>query len=130
VILLYEVDTMSDRLSVKVSFEDESYADVTAVLREAGGEDIKRARGLGVTGAEVILVLLAISALTNVVIKLTRLWKCGVVVDARGDTVVTRKDCNLPAGSVLVISKDGQESKLHEPSEVELKKLLEGLKGK
>jgi hypothetical protein len=52
-------------------------------------------------------------SLANLIIRLSPLWKCGVIVDARGARVLTKKDCDLPKGTVLVIAPDGTESKLH-----------------
>lgn len=42
----------------------------------------------GFTGVEVVIVgILLANALTNLVIRLSPLWKCGVLVDARGSRV-------------------------------------------
>ena len=47
------------------------------------------------------------------------------VRDARKSKVVTEKNCDLPRGTVLFIGPEGVQSKLHEPSELEVKSLLE-----
>ena len=121
-----------DTLPIEVSFSDEDQSDVEAALKAAGATNLRTSKPAGFTGLE-ILVLGAIAAPTvgNLVLKLSRLWKCGTVVDARKNKISTEKNCDLPRGTVLVIGPDGVQSKLHEPSELEVKSLLETvLKGK
>jgi hypothetical protein len=116
---------MDKTLKVEVSFQDELPKQVGSILKDVGATNVKELRQHGLTGIETVLVgILVTSSLANLVIKLQRLWKCGVVVDARGSTVLTKKDCDLPRGTVLVISPNGVESKLHEPSELQIKSLI------
>jgi hypothetical protein len=112
-------------LQVDISFSDEDPKQVLSILKGAGARDLKQSSERGLTGIEDVIVgVLVISALANVVIRLAPLWKCGIVVDARGTRILTTKECNLPNGTVLVISEDGIETRLNEPSEVQLKELL------
>lgn len=113
-------------LKIDLSFRDEDPDAVEAVLRELGAGGLQRVDQGGMTGIEILFVgAVAASTLANLVIRLSRLWKCGVSLDARGPRIVSEKDCNLPAGSVLVIAPNGTRSTLHEPSEVTIQEHLQ-----
>ena len=119
---------MDKSLEIDVSFRDEALEEVISILEEVGAQNIKEVKQRGFTGVEIAVVgALVSSALANLVIRLLPLWKCGVIVDARGSRVLTEKNCDLPRGTVLVISPDGTESKVHEPSELQMKSLLKEL---
>lgn len=95
-------------------------------LVASGGHDVTATTERGFTGIEfVVLGLIATGGLANIVMRLLPLWKCGVIVDARDANVVTRKDCDLPRGTVLVLEADGTRSTFHEPSQVQLHELLQ-----
>ena len=64
-------------------------------------------------------------ALVGLVARILRLWNSGIVVDARSPKILIEKNCELPRGTVLVISKDGTQSKLHEPSDQQRNELIE-----
>ena len=116
---------MATAFRVEVSFKDEPPNRVSALLNEVGATDVKQAQQRGLTGIEIVFVgMLFADTLANLVIKLTPLWKCGVVVDARGSTILTKKDCNLPRGSVLVFSPDGTKAELHQPSEIDIQSVI------
>jgi hypothetical protein len=116
---------MDKSLRVDVAFRDEAPEEVISVLNELGAHDVEEVRQRGLTGFEFVIVCILVSqALANLVIRLLPLWKCGVVVDARGSRVVTEKNCDLPRGRVLVIKSDGTASELHEPSELEIQSLI------
>ncbi len=120
---------MPDALEVKILFDDEAPQGVTAALKEVGATDIEEVRQRGFIDAGiVILAVIAIQALANLIISLVSLWKCGVMVDARGDKVHVEKNCDLPRGSVLVIDRDGTKSTLERPSEVQMKGILDALR--
>ena len=115
-------------LNVDVSVDGEDEKQVMALLKEVGARDVERLRQSGLTGVEIVLVgVLVASALSNLVIKLLPLWKCGVVIDARGSRVVTEKNCDLGRGTVLVLKSDGTQATLHEPSQVEMGAVLSSL---
>jgi hypothetical protein len=119
---------MDQTLKLDISFEDEAPDDLLAILADVGAQDIKQVRQRGFTGIEIVIVgILVANALANLTIRLSRLWKCGVVVDARGPRVLTKKNCALPRGTVLVINRKGTELKLHEPSELQQETLLKHL---
>lgn len=116
---------VDDSISIRIAFTDEDPDEVLSALKEAGAEDVEQVQQRGLTGIEFVVIgVLVAKALTALVIRLAPLWKCGVLVDARGSRVRTEKNCDLPRGSVLFIGKDGAESTLHEPSEPELKSLI------
>ena len=116
---------MDKALDIKVSFQDEDPQEVISALQEVGAEDIAEIKQFGMTGIEIAVVgVLVAYALTNLIMKLLQLWKCGVIVDARGTQILTKKNCDLPSGTVLIISLDGTETKLHEPSELQINDLI------
>lgn len=115
---------MIDQFEIEFLFEDEPHGAVMDLLREAGAEQIAYKNEVGFSGGEVILAVLAAELMTNVVIKLSRLWNCGIIVDARGSKVKTKKDCGLPRGAVLIISSKGMQVELKEPTELNLDPLL------
>ncbi|NEU77626.1 hypothetical protein [Nostoc sp. UIC 10630] len=119
-----------DQLKVKVSFDDEPTQDVLAALQEVGAADVEELEQHGVLGiGTVILAILVGNAFYRLVASLLRLWKCGVIVDARGSRVVVKKDCDLPPGSVLIIKLDGTKVTLNEPSAPQIEVGVGGLVG-
>ena len=119
---------MSDDIAVEITFRDEESKDVRALLEEIGATEVKENQQRGFTGIEwIYAAILALSMLVSLVAKVRRLWQCGVLVDARGKKVSVEKNCDLPRGTVLVLKKDGTESKLHEPTDQELEDVLKKL---
>jgi len=114
-----------DQFQVKITFQDEAPQEVRSALEAVGAADVEERQQRAILGAEWILLgVLAASALAGLVARIARLWKCGAVVDARGPKVLVEKNCELPRGTVLVITPDGTESKLHQPSNQELNELI------
>jgi hypothetical protein len=112
-------------LKLKVSLDDEPTQGVLDALHEAGATDVQPVEQLGALGlATVVLAVLVVDALASLVARLVRLCKAGVVVDARGSRVVITKDPSLPAGSVLLLSKDGTKLTLDKVSDLKLADLL------
>ena len=115
--------TIEGQSIVEFSFEgfdagDEERADqVAKEVREAGGKAEVRGQGDGTDFAfiPVILGAIALVALAHVIKNLVDDLQVGVVVDARGEKVVTTKDKNLPRGTVLVRSKNGESATLEQP---------------
>ena len=117
---------MTNSIEFDLSFKDESAQEALSVLKEVGAKDAVQVPKRGFTGVEIAIIgILGAQAFANLIIKLLPLWKCGVVVDARGSKVATRKDCSLPQGSVLVISKSGIQTNLERPSGFEMNSLIE-----
>jgi len=120
--------TMETNLKIEVAFQDEEPDEARAALEVAGVENIQEIKQSGLTGIEIVIVgILVTNALANLVAHLWRLWKCGIIVDTRGSTVLTQKNCDLPQGTVLMISPDGVETTLDEPTDIELKTLIDAL---
>jgi hypothetical protein len=118
----------SDSFSVKIVFLDEEPSDVRSALEEAGAADVRPMEQRGLTGLEIVyLAVLAATGLILLIERTMRMWKCGVVVDARGTRVLVEKSCDLPRGTVLVISPDGVETKLIEPTSKQLNDYLKSI---
>ena len=119
---------MTQDIDLELTFTDESPEQVQALLEQLGASEVVQQKQRGAAGIEIAFVaMIAVQVLANLVIRLLPLWKAGVVVDARGSRVFTYKDRDLPRGSVLVLSKDGTQSKLHQPSELDVNGVLESL---
>jgi hypothetical protein len=113
------------QLEVEITFRDEEPRALHAKLEEAGATDIQEAQQKGIVGiGSLYLAILGLGGLVSLVYAIVRLWSCGVIVDARGAKVLIEKNCDLPRGTVLVISKDGTKSELHEPSAEQLNQLI------
>ena len=111
---------------VEFSFSEEETETLLKILEEEGAsnvEEIAEQDFLPVVGV-IIAAAIGLSALANVVIKLLRVWKCGLIVDARGPIVHTEKNCDLPRGTVLVFSPCGTEHKLYEPKDEDIAALI------
>lgn len=112
---------------VRIVFEGEDQQELEDLLRHAGAtgvEEVTESGLLPVDGTALAAVVEP-GGLANVVMKLSRLWSCGLVVDVRGATVEVEKSCDLPRGTVVVPAAEGSERRLHEPSEQEVAALLQ-----
>lgn len=115
-----------NEIDVEFVVEDEETEELQQILALSGARDVERVEEEGVLPVIGVIVAaaLAVSALANVVIRLRQAWKCGVIVDARVGIVRTKKDCDLPPGTVLVFTRDGDQHSLHEPSPIEIEQFL------
>jgi hypothetical protein len=116
---------------VEFQFKDENPIELKALLEEASASDVEEVteEGLLPLVGVVVAAVIAIQALGNVIVKLTRLWSCGIIIDARTATIRTTKDCDLPRGVVLVLTKNDTKHQIYEPSETDIGKLLDGAIG-
>lgn len=104
--------------------------DAEAALKAAGAGKIRRMEEYGLSGLEIaFLAIVSVQTLVNIVIRLSRLWSTGVVVDARGSKVRTTRSTDLPSGTVIVIGKDGDQIKIDNPQEVSLQDAVRGALG-
>ena len=109
-------------LSVEFAVDAEDAEATASALADEGGADVEELEEAGILPAALVVVIgiIAVSGLANVVMRLSRAFACGVVIDTRGETVRTRKDGNLPRGTVVVLTRAGEEATLYEPSQVEI----------
>jgi hypothetical protein len=111
---------------VEFVFSEEETEQLVAILAEACADDVEEIAEqdfLPIVGV-VVAAAIGLGALSNVVLKLLRVWKCGVVVDARTSVIRTEKNCDLPRGSVLVFTSAGTQHTLHEPTEADIAALI------
>lgn len=120
---------MDDKvIKFDISFRDEPIEAVLDATADAGATEVHQVRQRGFAGLEWLVVgMVVLPMFVNLVIKLAEIWKCGVRVDARTSRVLTEKDCELPGGSVLVITEKG--SQLYRPGELSVPKISDVLKG-
>ena len=116
-------------LSVEFAVDAEDADATIALLEQEHADEVEELEEVGILPAALVIVaaVIALGGLVNAVIRLTRAFSCGVVVDARGETVRTRKDKNLPRGVVVVLAAEGTEVTLDNPSEVQLRDALSSL---
>ncbi len=116
-------------LSVEFAVDAEDADATIALLGEEHADEVEELEEVGILPAALVIVaaVIALGGLVNAVIRLTRAFSCGVVVDARGEIVRTRKDKNLPRGVVVVLTAEGTEVTLDNPSEVQLNDALNSL---
>jgi hypothetical protein len=116
---------MANAIPIQIVFADENAPDVMAILAQEKADQVEAVQQFGAVGIETLIVAVIVAeAFASLVCKITNLWKCGVIVDARGTRIVTKRDCDLPRGSVLILNKAGEQHKLERPSESDIKSLI------
>jgi hypothetical protein len=120
-------------LELDVTFTPRDEKDETetlAALESGGAKEVRRLEERGLTGVEIALIaIVSVNALVSVIARLSRQWRAGVIVDARGSKVRTTRDPGLPGGVVIVVEKDGTKHQLHEPQDKDLTSILVRLAG-
>ncbi|WP_299738782.1 hypothetical protein [uncultured Roseobacter sp.] len=122
---------MSDaviKFHIEASGEDTDSA--MKVLSEANvtGAESVQPHGLAATSI-FIMGAAALALLVNAAIRLVRLWSKGVVIDARGETIIVTKDPTLPRGTLLVISKDEEKAEFDKIDDLDVTKIISSLSG-
>jgi hypothetical protein len=119
---------VAQQSEIEITFEDEDAEHVIAALGELGATDIEKSEDHGLTGIEIALVAWVVTAaIPSLVSKLHAMWRTGIIVDARTSRVTTEKNRDLPRGHVLVLTADGAQHELHEPSREDLAQLIGGM---
>ena len=119
---------MDTTLKVDIIFTNEDVEETMTLITDAAGSSVTKVRQAGFTGIEdVVLVMLGVSALSDLVQKLARRWRSGVVVDLRGSRVVTERSSDIPRGDVLIIRSGDDRVTLHEPAAPQIGAILSAL---
>lgn len=96
-------------LYFRIDEADGAASDIASGLREAGAEVTPiESRGLSGLMEAVLAVSVAAHGVLHLVEVTRRMFRRGVVIDGSGDDLVVRSDPNLPPGSVLIRSRDGE----------------------
>jgi hypothetical protein len=112
-----------------IEFFDEDIDEAMAAVAELEARDVQQVRQRGTLGLEWLIIgLVAPAVLANLAIRLSRLWKCGVVVDTRGSTVITKKNCDFPAGTVVIVSGEREKIEFHTPTDMDIPNISNLLK--
>jgi hypothetical protein len=85
------------------------------VRAEGGQAEVTGQDGADFAFIPIILGAMAVVGLVHVIKNLLDDFQVGVVIDTRNGKVVTTKDKNLPRGTVVVVSEDGQSVTLEQP---------------
>lgn len=117
-----------DEVEFHVSFapaDEAEMRDAEAALEAGGAGRIRRLEEHGMTGLEIgFLAVASAIALANIVIRLSRLWRPGVRIDARGSKIRVTKDRDLPRGVIVMVTNAGEKVTVDEPDEVSLASVL------
>lgn len=122
---------MDEPLSIQVRFQDEDVDQAKAALTSEGAGELKYVAQKGAVGIETLmLAILAAQGLANLLIVYLRLWKCGVIVDTRGPKVEVEKNCDIPRGSVMIVSGKDTRTLLDKPTPFQLEAMIKSLMSK
>jgi hypothetical protein len=73
---------MDGPLNVDIALAGENPQTVLPILEELGAKNVSQTTERGLTGIEIVIACaLVASVLANLVIRLSRLWTCGVLVE-------------------------------------------------
>jgi hypothetical protein len=112
-------------LAVDVALGNEAPDQVLAILRDVGARNVQQIEQRGLGGVEtVVAAIILAKGLGNLVVRLLPVWNCGLVLDARAERILTEKNCDLPKGTVLVISADGKRAAMQQPSAAQVESLV------
>jgi hypothetical protein len=115
-------------LPITIDVGTDSPDRILSMLRDVDAKSITEEKETGFGGVETIVAAMVVAkGLVNLVIRLSKLWDCGMVVDGRTSRVVTKRDCDLPRGDVLVISHSGKRTRLSQPSASQIEPLVSDL---
>lgn len=125
------MDEVEFHVSLGSADEAETH-EAEAALEAGGAGRIRRLEELGMTGLEIgFLAIASATALANIVIRLSRLWRPGVSVDARGSKIRVKIDRELPHGVIVTVTNTGEKVSIDEPDEVSLASVFDAvLKGR
>ena len=115
---------MSDSIPVDVVFEDEDPRIVKTLLNDIGAAEVQEVNRSGLTGIEILVAAVIFKGLPNLIGAISRQFKTGVIVDARGKRIQVQKSEDLPKGDVLYIPPGGVRSQLHQPADADIGSLL------
>jgi hypothetical protein len=104
---------------IELGEDDDAEAVVTRLSAEGGAFAEEESLTAVVAGA------IAVVGLAKALKGLWDDFRCGVIIDARGSSVIVRKDAALPRGSVVLINKAGEESRVDQPDAESLNDLIE-----
>jgi len=109
--------------------DNDELALLNRILEEEQASDVEQVSDSGFVEIVGIIVaaVVALTGLANVVVKLARLRKSGVIVDARGSVIRTTVTGDLPSGTVLVLAREGTQHEFHDVSNLEVPQLLDAL---
>jgi hypothetical protein len=97
-------------------------------LAKAGATDIEAPEpkaGFAIIPVTIAAVL-AVSALADIVMRIRAKRQCRQIIDARGDEVKTKLDCDVKDGRIVVIASSGDEIEIADVRDgVDIAKVIE-----
>lgn len=115
---------MPDSIPVDVIFENEDPRIVVNLLNNIGAAEVEEVKRSGFTGIEILVAAVIFKGLPSLIGDISRQFKKGVIVDARGKRIQLQKSDDLAKGDVLVIAPEGVRSQLHQPADADIGSLL------
>jgi len=116
------------RLRVNVASVEEAQAIAAHVEQEGGSAEFTEERGLLPLAIVLIVVIPPGAALLALVInRIIHSWRDhGVLIDARGTGApAIVKETSLPYGTVVILTRDGEQSRRSDLPEIDLAKYIE-----
>ncbi len=116
-----------DAISVGFELADELLAEEVADDLELAGAKIRSRpkRGLVPIVPIVIGALIALAGLATIVQKIINGRKCRMIIDARTIEIISKVDCSIKDGRLIIITRDGEKvSVVDAPSAIDLTGLV------
>lgn len=116
-----------ETILVRFELSDERLAEEVADDLDLAGAEIKSRpkRGLVPVLPIVIGVLIAVAGLATIVQKIINGRKCRMIIDARTIEIISRVDCSIKDGRLIIITKDGEKvSVVDAPAAIDLTGLV------
>jgi hypothetical protein len=116
------------QVHVKLTVPSDMIEELKGELAEAGASDIEAPEfkaGFAIIPVAIAAVL-AVSALGDLIMRIRAKRQCRQIIDARGDEVKTKVDCDIKDGRIVVIARSGDEVEIADvPDGVDIAKVIE-----
>jgi hypothetical protein len=107
--------------TVDLNLGDDRPDTAEAILRGVDAKNIQHVKERGLGGVEtVVACVVAAKGLATAILKLLPTTQCGMLVDMRPTRVSAKKNCDVPRGTVVVISADGKRHEFKQASSSDL----------
>jgi hypothetical protein len=111
----------SGAFTVDLNLGDDRPDPAEAILRGVDAKNIQHVKERGLGGVETLVAcVVAAKGLATAILKLLSTSPCGMLVDMRPTRVSAKKKCDVPRGTVVVMSADGTRHEFKQASSSDL----------